>query len=200
MALFKVFRGDRTRLDSQQKTDGHAYFCPDDGSFHIDYTDADGNLQRKQISAKDAETLSGLSLDELKAYVGSPTAITNDEIDAICGNIIPVERLEGDGQEFYTTAPSTLSFRSTAPLNELQGIQINGETVDPSNYTLEEGSTIVKLSHEYLSTFDAGEYELSVISDSKTVKGNFTIIFLTSSVLMITQNMTGDIMVGYNII
>jgi hypothetical protein len=85
------------------------------------------------------------------------------------------ERLEGDGQEFYTMAPSTLSFRSTAPLNELQDVQINGQTVDPSNYALEEGSTIVKLKHEYLSTLDTGKYELSVVSDSKTVKGDFTV-------------------------
>lgn len=86
-----------------------------------------------------------------------------------------VERLEGDGQEFYTTAPSTLSFRSTAPLSEFQDVQINGQTIDPSNYTLEEGSTIVKLSHEYLKTLDVGSYELSVISDSKTAKGDFTV-------------------------
>lgn len=50
MALFKQFRGSRASLDSVEKHDGHAYFCTDDGSFHIDYVDSDGNLQRKQIS------------------------------------------------------------------------------------------------------------------------------------------------------
>jgi hypothetical protein len=72
-------------------------------------------------------------------------------------------------------APSTLSFRSTAPLNELQDVQINGQTVDPANYELEEGSTIVKLKHDYLSTLDIGKYEVSVVSDSKIVKGDFTV-------------------------
>jgi hypothetical protein len=72
-------------------------------------------------------------------------------------------------------APSTLSFRSTAPLNELQDIQINGQTVDPSNYELEEGSTIVKLKYDYLSTLNNGKYELSVVSDNKTAKGDFTV-------------------------
>ena len=66
MALFKPFRGNREALDAQPLHDGYAYFCVDDGSFHIDHTDADGNLQRTQLNAKDAETLSGLSLDELK--------------------------------------------------------------------------------------------------------------------------------------
>ena len=83
--------------------------------------------------------------------------------------------LEGSGSEYYTMAPSVLSFRSTAPLDEFQEVQVNGQTIDPSNYTLEEGSTIVKLSHEYLKTLDVGGYELSVVSDNQTAKGNFTI-------------------------
>jgi hypothetical protein len=111
----------------------------------------------------DATKLSA-EADKFAAYLG-----------AIGGSTPEEERLEGDGQEFYTMAPSTLSFRSSAPLNELQDVQINGETVDPSNYTLEEGSTIVKLSHEYLKTLDVGSYELSVVSSSKTVKGDFTV-------------------------
>ena len=65
MALFKPFRGNRASLDAVEKHDGYAYFCTDDGSFHIDYTDENGNLQRKQINAKDTETLINLS-NELK--------------------------------------------------------------------------------------------------------------------------------------
>jgi hypothetical protein len=70
MALFfKPFRGVRALLDAQELHDGYVHFCTDDGSFHIDFADADGNLQRKQISAKDAETLTGMTLEEIKAYV-----------------------------------------------------------------------------------------------------------------------------------
>ena len=85
------------------------------------------------------------------------------------------ERLEGDGAEYYTLAPTALSFRSTAPLNELQSVQINGVTVDPSNYTLEEGSTIVTFPIDYLKTLNVGSYEVAVASESKTVKGGFTV-------------------------
>lgn len=48
--LFKPMMGNRDSLDSQAKQAGYAWFCTDDGTFHIDYMDADGNLQRKQIS------------------------------------------------------------------------------------------------------------------------------------------------------
>ena len=55
MALFRAFRGSRASLDAVEKHDGYAYFCTDDGSFHIDFVDSDGNLQRKQINASEAE-------------------------------------------------------------------------------------------------------------------------------------------------
>ena len=50
MALFKPMMGNSSVLDLQEKQAGYAWFCIDDGSFHIDYVDADGNLQRKQIN------------------------------------------------------------------------------------------------------------------------------------------------------
>ena len=64
MALFKSLRGKRSNLPST-KTDGYAYFCTDDGTFHIDYKDDSGVVQRKQINAKDAETLTGASLSNI---------------------------------------------------------------------------------------------------------------------------------------
>ena len=51
MALFKPMMGNSSALDSQAKQAGYAWFCIDDGSFHIDYVGADGTLQRKQINA-----------------------------------------------------------------------------------------------------------------------------------------------------
>lgn len=107
--------------------------------------------------------------NDVEIYTVSISCLT--EADAIQ----PAERLEGDGQFFDTEAPAALSFRSTAPLSEFQGVQINGETVDPPSYTLEEGSTIVKLSQDYLKTLGIGNYEISVVSDSKTVKGSFIV-------------------------
>ena len=51
MALFKPMMGNSSVLDLQPKQAGYAWFCVDDGSFHIDYVDASGKLQRKQINA-----------------------------------------------------------------------------------------------------------------------------------------------------
>lgn len=50
MALFKPMIGNSSALDLQAKQSGYAWFCTDDGSFHIDYVDENGQLQRKPIN------------------------------------------------------------------------------------------------------------------------------------------------------
>lgn len=62
MALFRPFRGSRATLDDKELHDGYAYFCTDDGTFHIDYVNDEGTLNRKQINAKEAEGLVGYSI------------------------------------------------------------------------------------------------------------------------------------------
>lgn len=51
MALFKPLNGKAESLASQALHEGYAYFCYDDGTFHIDFVDDEGNLRRKQLAA-----------------------------------------------------------------------------------------------------------------------------------------------------
>ena len=69
MALWKPFRGNRIALDAVEKHDGYVYFCVDDGALFFDYVDADGNLQRKQINAKEAETIIGYDIDNMNSKI-----------------------------------------------------------------------------------------------------------------------------------
>lgn len=62
MALFKIFKGNRDSLNDMPMHDGYAYFCMDDGTFHIDYADTNNTLSRKQINASEAEKLIGFDV------------------------------------------------------------------------------------------------------------------------------------------
>lgn len=75
MALFKPMMGNSSALDSQTKQAGYAWFCVDDGSFHIDYVDANGNLQRKQINDLIISRLEAL---EKTVYSSTPIAEFNE--------------------------------------------------------------------------------------------------------------------------
>ena len=96
MALWKPLRGNRTALDTVEKHDGWIYFCTDDGSLFFDYTDADGNLQRKQINAKEAEKIAGLSLDELKAIISTQDAVVLHEAQSYTDTAIAQAKESGD--------------------------------------------------------------------------------------------------------
>lgn len=61
MALFKISKGLESKLP-ETKTEGYCWFTTDNSLFYIDYKDENGNLQRKALNAKDAETLTGASL------------------------------------------------------------------------------------------------------------------------------------------
>lgn len=83
--------------------------------------------------------------------------------------------LEGDGQDFHQFAPTALTFRSQDNLEDFQEVQINGETLDPANYTLTEGSTIVTLSADYLKTLEAKTHEISIVSTKGKTSANFSV-------------------------
>ena len=85
MALFKPMMGNSSALVSQAKQAGYAWFCVDDGSFHIDYVDADGNLQRKQINDSMITRLEALE----KIIKNSPLGDDSEGIGALdAGEII----------------------------------------------------------------------------------------------------------------
>ena len=86
MALFKALRGNRSSLDTQPLHDGYAYFCSD-GSFHIDGTDTNGVLQRKQITASKTSTISlpasgwTTATNVYSQIVTVPGATANSKVD-----------------------------------------------------------------------------------------------------------------------
>ena len=83
MALWKPLMGNHTALDTVEKHDGWIYFCIDDGSLFFDYADADGNLQRKQITAKEAEKILGYNIANILNADNSEIPTSKAVLDAL---------------------------------------------------------------------------------------------------------------------
>lgn len=116
--------------------------------------------------------------------VDKETGIAQDMMDSFgepfmgggAGGSAGVVMLEGDGQvvnKSLMVAP--LRFRSSADVNTLQSVVVNGEVVDPSNYTVKEGSTIVTFNHDYVQSLDLGESNIEVVSEDGTATADFTV-------------------------
>ena len=68
-----------------------------------------------------------------------------------------------------------LVFRSTAAFSTFQGVQVDGKTLAKSNYTAEEGSTVVYLKAAYLKTLAAGKHTITILSTVGNTSMDFTI-------------------------
>ena len=75
----------------------------------------------------------------------------------------------------YTSGDYGLVFRSTAAFSTFQGVQVDGKTLAKSNYTAEEGSTVVYLKAAYLKTLAAGKHTVTILSTSGNTSMDFTI-------------------------
>lgn len=66
-------------------------------------------------------------------------------------------------------------FKSNATIDTFLHVLMNGKELDPSCYTLREGSIIITLKAEFLATLEEGTYELSIVSTEGTVSGEFEV-------------------------
>ena len=81
----------------------------------------------------------------------------------------------GQNEKWTPGSANELIFTSNAPLSEFISVTIDGQVVDEKNYVKEEGSTIIKLKADYLSTLSAGNHTISINSTSGSATAAFTI-------------------------
>ena len=75
----------------------------------------------------------------------------------------------------YTDGIYGLTFRSSASFASFQGVQVDGKTINPSNYIAEEGSIVVYLKAVYLQTLKPGKHTVTILSSEGDATMSFTI-------------------------
>ena len=75
----------------------------------------------------------------------------------------------------YTDGIYGLTFRSSASFASFRGVQVDGKTIDPSNYIAEEGSIVVYLKAVYLRTLKPGKHTVTILSSEGDATMSFTI-------------------------
>ncbi len=85
------------------------------------------------------------------------------------------EIIEGNNAVVSKSEIKALPFRSNAKFADFIRVEVDGKVIDASNYTLKEGSTIVTLNKDYVSTLSVGEHTLGIVSTNGTAVTQFTI-------------------------
>ena len=74
-----------------------------------------------------------------------------------------------------------MSFRSNAAFSDFIRVELDGKTLDEKNYTASEGSTVVTLDADYVSTLPTEEHTIGIVSESGTASTTFTVNAKASS-------------------
>lgn len=92
------------------------------------------------------------------------------------------EIIEGNNGVFEEGSNKPLEFRADIEIKNFKEVRVDGKVVDPSNYDVKEGSTIIIFKDSYLKTLAVGEHTISIVAnDGKAAEGKFTVKAKTDS-------------------
>lgn len=101
------------------------------------------------------------------------TEITRNE--TVLKKLAP-EIIDGKGQSATAGEKKELTFRSNAAFSDFIRVELDGNELDSSDYTIKEGSIIVTLKQDYVATLSVGKHTLGIVSASGTAVTEFTIV------------------------
>ena len=88
---------------------------------------------------------------------------------------VPPEIIEGNNATVNNGEKKSLTFRSNAAFADFIRVELDGKTLDEKAYTKAEGSIIVTLNNNFVSTLSVGEHTLGIVSESGTATAKFTV-------------------------
>ena len=123
----------------------------------------------------------GLTVEAIESLLNDLEKAKNDLVEATdpTDPTDPTEGLikiiKGNDGTWTQNSKDGLSFTSNAEFDDFLKVMVDGKDLDPSNYTVAEGSTVVTLKADYLATLSVGKHTIAIVSKSGTAGTTFTI-------------------------
>ena len=94
----------------------------------------------------------------------------------------PYEILDGANSSWTqnTDGSGSIKIRGNGEFSKFREVKVDGNTVDPVNYTAREGSTIIEFKPEYLKTLSEGSHTFELVWTDGSASTSFTIAKNTS--------------------
>ncbi len=120
-----------------------------------------------------------LELADIVLAIVPENHVYDNDSDAICNECDYVRYYEvtsGANGNFTKNSSGTITIKVDGDFALFTGVKVNGTLVDPANYTVVAGSTVLTFKSAYLNALGAGTYNVEfVYSDGKTAKTTMTI-------------------------
>ena len=83
--------------------------------------------------------------------------------------------IDGADSKWTQNTDGTLVIRGDGAFAKFRSVKVDGNVIDPSNYTVTEGSTIITLKADYLKTLSTGSHTFELVWTDGSATTNFTI-------------------------
>ena len=93
---------------------------------------------------------------------------------------VEYEILDGAGSSWTENTDGSLAIRGSGAIAKFLRVLVDGTVVDPSNYTVTEGSTIITFKPEFLKTLPEGSHTFELVWTDGTASTSFTVAKNTS--------------------
>ena len=105
----------------------------------------------------------------------TPAASTTAAPAASAPVQVTYDILDGAGSSWTQNTDGSLAIRGSGEISKFREVKVDGVTVDPVNYTVTEGSTIITFKPEYLKSLSAGNHSFELVWTDGTAATNFTV-------------------------
>ena len=105
----------------------------------------------------------------------TPAASTTAAPAASAPVQVTYDILDGAGSSWTQNTDGSLVIRGSGEISKFREVKVDGVTVDPVNYTVTEGSTIITFKPEYLKSLSAGNHSFELVWTDGTAATNFTV-------------------------
>ena len=105
----------------------------------------------------------------------TPAASTTTAPAAAAPAQVTYDILDGAGSSWTQNTDGSLAIRGSGEISKFREVKVDGVTVDPVNYTVTEGSTIITFKPEYLKSLSAGNHSFELVWTDGTAATNFTV-------------------------
>ena len=105
----------------------------------------------------------------------TPAASTTTAPAAAAPAQVTYDILDGAGSLWTQNTDGSLAIRGSGEISKFREVKVDGVTVDPVNYTVTEGSTIITFKPEYLKSLSAGNHSFELVWTDGTAATNFTV-------------------------
>ena len=125
-------------------------------------------------------TLSTLTKDNVDNKVTVPVTITSENYEDVTVNVIiyisPEYRIiDGANSSWTQNTSGTVVIRGNGAYVDFRKVKVDGKVIDPANYEVKEGSTIITLKAEYLKTLAEGSHTFAIVWRNGIAGTNFNV-------------------------